>query len=149
FDDLGCLQEQTSSFGRRGLCPGWERFGCGIHGCASLRARSCRNARKKLSAVRLVDLEELFVGRFSPLVTGKIAVLFHVDLCGFHDFTSSASVKRVLSSETYLEHAVRVSRFLWIAYFLQHIPMLDGFTVGVHPVDVDAGNPTVLRGIIK
>jgi hypothetical protein len=40
-----------------------------------------------ITAVRpsaLVDLEELIIRSFSPLVAGKIAILLHVRLCGWH-----------------------------------------------------------------
>jgi len=33
---------------------------------------------------------------------------------------------------------------LWSADDLQDVPMLDGLSIGVHPEDVDAGDPGVL-----
>ena len=62
-----------------------ERFGCGIHGRACIRARSCRDAGKQFSAIGLMDLEDLIINSVSPLVTGKIAILLHVYLCGLHN----------------------------------------------------------------
>jgi hypothetical protein len=44
---------------------------------------------KELSAVRLVDLEEVIVLGVSPLVIGEIAVLLDIDLRDSHEFISS------------------------------------------------------------
>ena len=38
---------------------------------------------------------------------------------------------------------------LRIADFLQHVPMLYGLAIGVHLVDVNTGNPRVLRVVIE
>src|SRR5439155_14426282 len=46
--------------------------GC-IHGGACISARSCCDAGKQLSTIGLVDLEDLIINGFLPLVTGKIA----------------------------------------------------------------------------
>src|SRR5271167_4659587 len=81
---LRSLQKEASSLRRRRFSPGRKRFGCRIHRGSRVRTGCCCNASKKLSAVGLVDLEQLFVCRFSPLVTGKIAILFHIDFCGWH-----------------------------------------------------------------
>jgi hypothetical protein len=46
-----------------------------------------------LSAVGLVNLEELIISGFSPLVAGEIAVVFYIGLRGRHNFTSSVSLE--------------------------------------------------------
>ena len=38
---------------------------------------------------------------------------------------------------------------LRIADFLQHVPMFYGLAIGVHLVDVNTGNPRVLRVVIE
>jgi len=36
-----------------------------------------------------------------------------------------------------------------VADLLQCVPMLDGLAVSVHLIDVNAGNPTVLRVVVE
>src|SRR5579862_2888065 len=74
-----------SSFGRRGIGPRWKRLGCRIYGDARIRASSCRDAGKQLSAIGLMDFEDLIIRRLSPLVAGEIAIFLHVHLRGLHD----------------------------------------------------------------
>src|SRR5437868_2509873 len=54
------------------------------HGRAPIRASSCCDAGKQLSAIGLVDLEDLIINGVAPLVTGKIAILLHGLLRGLH-----------------------------------------------------------------
>ena len=82
--DLGSLQEQVGSFRRRSLRPSRECLRGSIHRGAAISARSCRDAGKQLSAIGLVNLEDLIVCSFAPLVVGKIAILLHLTLRGLH-----------------------------------------------------------------
>ena len=47
------------------------------------------------------------------------------------------------------ENAVCVGGVLRIADLLQYVPMLYGLAIGVHPEDVNAGNPTVLQVVVE
>src|SRR5882724_4881687 len=70
----------------------------------------------------------------------------------------AASRDSLRPAAVFSEHAIRIGagdvrtgprgRILRIADKLQHIPMLDGFSFGVHLVDIDAGDTRVV-GVIR
>ena len=66
-----------------------------IHGHAGVRARSGRNAGEQLSAVGLVDLEDLIVRCLSPLIASEIAIVLDIDLRGSHEFISGLVADRL------------------------------------------------------
>src|ERR1700674_1700806 len=104
------------------------------------------------------DLAALASGRFapnsghSPISAPNLAAPI-----ASNRFFSSTGPGVSLMAES--EHSVRVGarnvrrdhwyRVFRVANELQGVPMFDGLAVGVHLVDVDAGDPRILRVVIE